>query len=261
MAEAPAGPPEAERGRGRGRGRRGRGRRGRGRRQNRGEDWTPVTRLGRLVQNGTVKSLEDIYLFSLCIKEAQIVDQLIPADSLKDEVMGLMSVQKQTTAGQRTRFKAYVACGDENGHVGLGWKTAAEVADAIKGATIAAKMSLIPVRRGYWGAKLGNPHTICSKLTGKCGSVRMKLIPAPRGTGIVGAPAPKRLLQFAGIDDCFSSSTGHTRTKGNFLKSTFVALKKSYGFLSPDLWGSHDYMTHPYDMKDIENDDDKKVVM
>ena len=33
-----------------------------------------------------------------------------------------MPVQKQTRAGQRTRFKAFVAIGDYNGHVGLGVK-------------------------------------------------------------------------------------------------------------------------------------------
>merc|ERR1712187_271211 len=111
---------------------------------------------------------------------------------LKDEVMKIMPVQKQPPAGQRTRFKAFVAVGDNDGHVGLGWKTAAEVADAIKGAIISAKMSLIPVRRGYWGSKLGSPHTIPMKVTGKCGSVSVRLIPAPKGTSVVGSPALKK---------------------------------------------------------------------
>merc|ERR1719473_2060924 len=215
--------------------------------------WIPCTKLGRLVDNGDIKELGVIYRFSLCIKEHQIVDHLISKEKenegkLKEDVMKVMPVQKQTTAGQRTRFKAFVAVGDQNGHVGLGWKTASEVTDAIRGAIISAKMSLIPVRRGYWGAKLGNPHTICCKLTGKCGSVRMRLIPAPRGTGLVAAGAPKRLLEFAGLEDCYSSSTGHTRTKGNFLKATFYALQKSYGFLSPDFWGDVNHLKqHPFD--------------
>ena len=58
------------RGRGRGRGDRGRGR-GRGGRGGRGKDekeWIPVTKLGRLVKDGRIKSLEEIYLFSLPIK-------------------------------------------------------------------------------------------------------------------------------------------------------------------------------------------------
>merc|ERR1712029_1303054 len=48
------------------------------------------------------------------------------------------------------------------------------------------------------------------KVTGKCGSVWVRLIPAPRGTGIVSAPVPKKLLQMAGIDDCYTSARGST---------------------------------------------------
>jgi len=223
-------------------------------------EWTPVTRLGRLVKSEEVQELAQIYRFSLCIKEDEIVDRLLGGTGedakLKDEVMKIMPVQKQTTAGQRTRFKAFVAVGDSSGFVGLGWKTSAEVADAIKGAIKAAKMSLIPVRLGYWGSRFEDPHTICSKLTGKCGSVRMRLIPAPRGTGIVAAMAPKKLLQFAGLSDCYTASSGHTRTKGNFLKATFNALRKSYGFLSPDLWGIFRGTPHPYD-SDVKQEDKK----
>ena len=54
-------------GRGRGRGDRGRGR-GRGGRGKEEKDWIPVTKLGRLVKDGKIKSLEEIYLFSLPIK-------------------------------------------------------------------------------------------------------------------------------------------------------------------------------------------------
>lgn len=54
------------------------------------------------------------------------------------------------------------------------------------------------------------------QLTGKCGSVLVRLIPAPRGTGIVSAPVPKKLLSMAGVDDCYTSATGQTATLGNF---------------------------------------------
>ena len=46
--------------------------------------------------------------------------------------------------------------------------------------------------------------------------MRVRLIPAPRGTGIVSAPVPKKLLQMAGIDDCYTSARGATATLGNF---------------------------------------------
>lgn len=182
----------------------------------------PVTKLGRLVKDGKIKSMEEIYLFSLPVKEYQIVDFFLP--KLKDEVMKIMPVQKQTRAGQRTRFKAFVAIGDSDGHVGLGVKCAKEVATAIRGAIITAKLSVVPVRRGYWGAALQEPHTVPSKVSGKVGSVMCRLIPAPRGTGIVAAPASKRLLQLAGVQDCYTQAKGSTATMGNFLKATFAAV-------------------------------------
>merc|ERR1711966_206616 len=123
-----------------------------------------------------------------------------------------------------------------DGHIGLGVKAAKEVATAIRGGINAAKCSLIPVRRGYWGGKIGLPHTVPIKLTGKCGSVRIRLVPAARGTGIVASPTSKKILSMAGIQDCYTASQGHTKTRGNFAKAAFSALSKSYGFLTPDLW-------------------------
>jgi len=203
-----------------------------------------VTKLGRLVKDGKIRTIEEIYLFSLPIKEFQIVEHFLP--TLKDEVMKIMPVQKQTQAGQRTRFKAFVIVGDSNGHIGLGVKCSKEVATAIRGAIIAAKLSVIPVRLGYWGAKFGQPHTVPCKVTGKCGSVRFRLIPAPRGTGIVAAGAPKKLLQLAGIDDVYSSSKGCTKTMGNFIKAAFDCISKTYSYLSPDLWTPTTFTKSPF---------------
>jgi small subunit ribosomal protein S2e len=178
------------------------------------------------------------------VKEYQIVEHFLGA-GLKDEVMKIMPVQKQTRAGQRTRFKAFVVVGDHNGHVGLGVKCAKEVATAIRGAIIAAKMTTIPVRRGYWGNKIGKVHTVPTKVTGKCGSVTIRLIPAPRGAGIVAARTPKKVLQMAGIEDCYTCSRGSRKTLGNFVKATFYALAATYGFLSPDLWAESRYLKSP----------------
>ncbi|OQR91111.1 40S ribosomal protein S2 [Thraustotheca clavata] len=240
--------PQQRGGFGRGRGGRGRGGprgRGRGRRDEGKEGWTPVTKLGRLVKEGKIESLEQIFLYSLAVKESEIIDFFLK-DRLKDEVMKIMPVQKQTTAGQRTRFKAFVAVGDHAGHIGLGVKCAKEVATAIRGAIVQAKMSLIPVRRGYWGNMSGLPHTVCNKVTGKCGSVRVRLIPAPRGTGLCAAPAPKKLLGMAGIEDCYTSARGHTRTMGNFIKATYYALRNTYAYLTPDLWAENKIGQTPY---------------
>lgn len=190
-------------------------------------------------------------MFSLPIKEYQIVDKLIPPRSsetgigLRDEVMKIMPVQKQTTAGQRTRFKCYVAVGDGNGHIGLGVKAAKDVSTAIRGGIINAKMNLVPIRRGYWGLNSGRPHTVPCKVSGKSGSVRCRLIPAPRGSGIVASLIPKKLLNMAGVEDVYSSSSGHTRTRGNLAMAVYHALTKTYSFLSPDLWPTSAFTPGP----------------
>ncbi|CAI7116761.1 ATV_collapsed_G0018950.mRNA.1.CDS.1 [Saccharomyces cerevisiae] len=164
----------------------------RGPRNTEEKGWVPVTKLGRLVKAGKITTIEEIFLHSLPVKEFQIIDTLLPG--LQDEVMNIKPVQKQTRAGQRTRFKAVVVVGDSNGHVGLGIKTAKEVAGAIRAGIIIAKLSVIPIRRGYWGTNLGQPHSLATKTTGKCGSVTVRLIPAPRGSGIVASPAVKEVV-------------------------------------------------------------------
>merc|ERR1712084_172444 len=160
------------------------------------KEWVPVTKLGRLVKDGKIDTIEKIYLHSLPIKEYQIVDVFFPPGTLKDEVMKIHPVQKMSAAGQTNRFVCYVLVGDTNGHIGLGAKCAKEVATAIRGGIIAAKLSLIPVRRGYWGGRLGLPHTVPMKVSGKSGSVRVRLVPAPRGSGVVGSPVMKKMMSF-----------------------------------------------------------------
>jgi len=229
-------------GKGKGKGKKGKGKKGKGEEK----EWVPVTKLGRLVKDGKITTIEDIYLHSLPIKEYQIIDSFFAGDALTDEVMQIHPVQKMTSAGQRNRFVSYVLVGDKNGHVGLGWKAAKEVATAIRGGIIAAKLNLIPVRRGYWGGRIGSPHTVPMKVHGKTGSVHLRLIPAPRGSGVVGSPTLKKILQFAGVADCFSSSCGHTRSKGNFMKATVEALRATYCYLSPDLWKPTHFVRTPY---------------
>jgi small subunit ribosomal protein S2e len=76
--------------------------------------------------------------------------------------------------------------------------------------------------------------------------VSVRLVPAPRGTGIVAAQVPKKILQMAGIKDVFSSSDGHTRTLGNFAKATFAAVSATYGYLTPEFWKETRFIKNPF---------------
>ena len=99
-------------------------------------------------------------------KHSQLTDEFL---------VQIKPVQKQTRAGQRTRFKAVVVIGDSEGHIGLGIKTSKEVATAIRAAITIAKLAVLPVRRGYWGSNLGEPHSLPVKQSAKCGSVSVRV--------------------------------------------------------------------------------------
>merc|ERR1712141_236626 len=71
---------------------------------------------------------------------------------------------------------------------------------------------------GYWGNKLGQPHTVPGKVHGVCG------------------PVPKKLMQMAGLEDVYTSACGGTSTLGNFAKATFQAICRTNDFLTPELW-------------------------
>jgi len=231
------------------RGGRGGAKGGRGpRRPRQEEEWKPLTNLGRLVVAGLVKSLEEIYFHAIPIKESEIVDFLLKKENitLSEECLKVKSVQKQTKAGQRTRMKCVIAIGDGKGHIGVGAKLAKEVQLSMKGALIAAKLNLIPVRLGYWGNKIGQPHTIPTKITGKRGSVRMRFIPAPRGTGIVGAPVTKKMMHLAGISDIYSQSRGNADTTENYVGAIYDALYNTTRYLSPDFWKNAVQVKNPY---------------
>merc|ERR1712216_61398 len=136
------------------------------------------TKLGRLVQQGKIKSLEHIYLFSIPIKEYQIVEHFI-GPALTDEVMKIMPVQKQTSAGQRMRFKAFVVVGDSNGHIGLGVKACKEVAHSIQGSMILAKLNIVPVRRTPSRPRFTASAVPCTFVSSRRRVVRVSSRPVP----------------------------------------------------------------------------------
>ncbi|OBS73237.1 hypothetical protein A6R68_12186, partial [Neotoma lepida] len=135
---------------------------------------------------------------------------------------------------------------DYNSHVGLGAKCSKEVASAIRGVIILAKLPIVPVWRGYQGYKIDKLHTVPCKVTGHCGSVLVHLIPACRSTGIVSAPVTKKLLLLASIDDCYTSGRGFTATLDTFAKAIFDTISKTYSYLSPNLWKETMFMKFPY---------------
>ena len=200
------------------------------------EEWTPRTRLGRLVLEGKISTLEEIFAEGMKIREPEIVDLLLP--NLQEEVIHVTIVQKQTDAGEKTRFKSIVVIGNGDGYVGLGSGKADQVRTAIEKAASDARLNITAVRRGCgsWECGCGQPHSLPFETVGKSGSVTIRIIPGPRGLGLVASEIAKVILRLAGIRDCWTRSFGQTRTVPSFAYAVFDALRRTYEIVTPSDW-------------------------
>ncbi|MDW8063662.1 MAG: 30S ribosomal protein S5 [Candidatus Caldarchaeum sp.] len=199
-------------------------------------EWVPRTNLGRMVLEGKINSIEQVFQMHGKILEPEIVDKLLP--NLEQEVIDVKLVQRQTDAGEKTRFKALVVVGNRDGYIGIGTGKSSQVVLAIEKAIRNAKMSIVPVKRGCgsWECACGEPHSVLVKSEGKYGSVRIQLLPAPRGLGLVAGESQKIVLALAGIRDCWTKSFGETRTSLSVVGATYEALKETTKVVLPDLW-------------------------
>jgi small subunit ribosomal protein S5 len=189
-----------------------------------------------MVLDGRIASMDEIFNQGFKIKEVEIVESLLPR--LNQEVLDINLVQKQTDAGEKSRFKALVAVGNLDGYFGIGTGKAKQVRDAIQKGSIEAKLNIFPVKRGCgsWECDCGEPHTVPFKVSGKCGSVIIELIPGPKGLGIIANDTPKTVINLAGIKDCWTKSFGSTKTSLSLAFATNNALKNTYRILTPKDW-------------------------
>jgi small subunit ribosomal protein S5 len=202
------------------------------------EEWIPRTRLGKMILEGRISSMEEIFMEGLKIRESEIVDILLP--DLREEVININLVQKQTDAGEKSRFKAIVAVGNRDGYVGLGSGKAKQVRSAIEKAAVDARLNVTLIRRGCgsWECGCGRPHTLPFKVQAKCGGVTIVLVPGPRGLGVVANEVGKIILGLAGVKDCWTKSYGSTRTIPSYAFAVFDALRETYNLVTPKDWVS-----------------------
>ena len=200
------------------------------------QEWKPRTQLGRLVVEGKINSLEESFAEGMKIREPQIVDMLLP--NIEEEVINVSLVQKQSDAGEKSRFKAIVVIGNRDGYLGLGAGKAPQVRNAIEKAAADARLNITIVRRGCgsWECGCGLPHSLPFETVGKRGSVKVRIIPGPRGLGLVASEGAKSILKLAGVRDCWTKSSGSTRTVPSFAYAVFDALKKTFEVITPKDW-------------------------
>lgn len=203
------------------------------------ENWEPKTKLGKMVKEGKITNIDDILSKGIRILEPEIVDYLLPNLKVEFILIGkskgkykrrryVKMVQKKTAEGNKTRWVAMAVVGDEDGHVGVGLGKHVEITDARDKAIRNAKLNIIKIARGCgsWECACGKPHSIPFKVIGRTGYVRVHLLPAPRGVGLVASDEVKKVLRLAGIKDIWMRSFGQTTTKINHIYAVFEALKK-----------------------------------
>ncbi len=203
--------------------------------------WNPKTKLGHEVKAGKIKNIDEILDSGRKILEVEIVDSLI---NLKTDLISIgqskgkfgggkrrawRQTQRKTKEGNIPTFSTMVIVGDENGHIGVGSGKAKETLPARDKAIRKAKLNILKIKRTCSGfdCSCSEPHTISFKVTGKSGSVRVTLIPASQGTGLVVGNELKKILKLAGIKDVYSRTTGKKRTTFNMIKACVDALKKT----------------------------------
>ncbi|MAH33391.1 30S ribosomal protein S5 [archaeon] len=205
------------------------------------ESWKPKTDLGVKVKSGEINNINQVLDSKFKILEQGIVDVLLPNLSSDLLLVGqskgkfgggqrrvFRQTQKKTQEGNKPKFGTFAIVGNEDGLVGIGYGKSKETVPAREKAIRNAKLNIIRVLRGCgsWQCECNNPHTIPFAVEGKYGSVIVKLMPAPRGTGLCIEGECSKILKIAGIKDVWSQTFGQTKTKLNLIYACFDAVKK-----------------------------------
>jgi len=186
--------------------------------------WVPRTKLGLMVRDGDLTSMEQVLDSGHILREPEIVDILL--GELQDEVIDVNMVQRMTDSGRRVRFAVTVAVGNENGYLGLGRAHGREVGPTIRKAIDIAKLNIFSLKRGCgsWECGCENPHSIPFRTHGKSGSVEVTFMPAPKGVGLAAGDVAKKILKLGGIRDLWATTKGQTQTTINYATAVYTAL-------------------------------------
>ncbi|MBS3143729.1 30S ribosomal protein S5 [Candidatus Woesearchaeota archaeon] len=204
------------------------------------EKWIPKTELGRKVKAGEITDINEIFDKGYKILESEITDYLVP--NLESELLSIgqskgkfgggkrsiwKQTQKKTKEGNKMKFSTLVIVGNKNGYVGMGIGESKETMPAREKALKRAKVNLIRIKRGCgsWESGGKNSYSIPFEVRGKSGSSQIRLIPAPKGTGLCVENECKKILRMAGIKDIHSKSK-NVKTKLNLIKACFNSLRK-----------------------------------
>ena len=135
----------------------------------------------------------------------------------KEKLVAVNRVSKTVKGGRNMRFSALMVVGDENGRVGCGMGKAVEIPEAIRKGCEDAKKQMITVPM--------NGTTIPHEVVGVFGTARVKMMPAPEGTGVIAGGPVRDVLEACGITDIVTKSIG-TNNKINVARATIEGLSQ-----------------------------------
>ena len=135
----------------------------------------------------------------------------------KEKLVAVNRVSKTVKGGRNMRFSALMVVGDENGRVGCGMGKAVEIPEAIRKGCEDAKKQMINVPMA--GTTI--PHVV----TGVFGTARVKMMPAPEGTGVIAGGPVRDVLDACGIKNIVTKSIG-SNNKINVVRATIEGLKQ-----------------------------------
>ena len=133
----------------------------------------------------------------------------------KEKLVAINRVSKTVKGGRNMRFSALMVVGDENGRVGCGMGKAVEIPEAVRKGTEDAKKSMITVPM--------NGTTIPHEVVGVFGTGKVKMLPAPEGTGVIAGGPVRAVLEAVGIKDIVTKSIG-SNNKINMVIATLAGL-------------------------------------
>ena len=133
----------------------------------------------------------------------------------KEKLVAVNRVSKTVKGGRNMRFSALMVVGDENGRVGCGMGKAVEIPEAIRKGTEDAKKQMITVPM--------NGTTIPHEVVGVFGTARVKMLPAPEGTGVIAGGPVRDVLEACGIKNIVTKSIG-SNNKINVVRATLDGL-------------------------------------